>query len=107
MGARAGFYRDVSVSPDGSRVALTLFEGAGQDVWVYETRRDALTRLTFDGTSARYPQWSPDGRYVVFAKVGEGIFQVRADGGIRPGADTQQEHSVSLVVQPGWQVAGV
>jgi Tol biopolymer transport system component/tRNA A-37 threonylcarbamoyl transferase component Bud32 len=88
MGAKAGFYRDVSVSPDGSRLALTLFEGAGQDVWVYETRRDALTRLTFDGTSARYPRWSPDGRYVVFAAVGKGIFQVRADGGSQPQALT-------------------
>jgi len=86
MGAKAGFYRDMSVSPDGSRVALTLVDGANQDVWIYDTRRDAMTRLTFDGGVYRFPRWSPDGRSVVFAAVGKGIFQARADGGSQPQA---------------------
>ena len=68
------------------RVALTLAEGTDQDVWIYETRRDAMTRLTFGGAVYRYPRWSSDGRYVVFADVGKGIVQARADGGSRPQA---------------------
>ena len=38
------------------------------------------------GGVARSPTWSPDGRYVVFASVGNGIFQARADGASQPQA---------------------
>jgi Tol biopolymer transport system component len=56
-------------------------------VWVYDPQRDAITRLTFGGANV-FPAWSPDGQYVVFAKLNEGIFQARADGASQPQALT-------------------
>jgi serine/threonine-protein kinase len=75
------------LSPDGKRIALGISAGANQDIWVYEPQRDASTRLTFGGVNA-YPVWSPDGQYVVFTRLGQGIFQVRADGASQPQALT-------------------
>jgi len=82
--ARPGVYEDLSLSPDGTRVALTVIDGSTPDLWVYDSQRDAMTRLTFGGAPYRAPAWSPDGRYVVFSSVSHGIFQVRADGAGSP-----------------------
>jgi eukaryotic-like serine/threonine-protein kinase len=69
------------LSPDGRRVAV---EVSGQ-VWIYDIERDALTRLTFDGTANDSPLWSPDGTHVAVRSNREGapssIFWQRADGG--------------------------
>jgi serine/threonine-protein kinase len=89
--ARPGAYEDLSLSPDGTRIALTVTEGASQDIWVYDAQRDAMTRLTFGGASYRGPTWSPDGLYVVFSAVGNGIFQARADGASQPQALTESK----------------
>ena len=42
-----------------------------------------MTRLTFTGV-AQDPQWSPDGRYIVFQVSESGISWVRADGAGKP-----------------------
>jgi Tol biopolymer transport system component len=68
-----------SISPDGTRVAMSL---AG-DIWVYDLHREALTRLTFGKGFYTSPLWSPDGKYLVFSAL-SGIFQVRADGSGQP-----------------------
>jgi len=73
------------LSPDGKRIALDISEGANQDIWVFDPQRDALTRLTFDGIN-QSPVWSPSGQYIVFDKIGQGIFQARADDASQPKA---------------------
>ena len=73
------------LSPDGKRIALVISEGANQDIWVFDPQRDALTRLTFGGVNLS-PVWSPNGQYIVFEKIGQGIFQARADGASQPQA---------------------
>jgi len=84
--AKPGLYGNVILSPDGTRVALTVSErGTRYDVWVYDLERDIMTRLTFDGFNSS-PTWSPDGRYVLFSQFSRGIFQARADGASRPQA---------------------
>ena len=87
--AKPGVYRFPSLSPDGKRVALTVAEG-GQDVWVYDSNRDAMTRLTFGGFNIS-PKWSPDGQSIVFLSSGKGIFQTRADGASQPYPLTQSK----------------
>ena len=32
------------VSPDGKRIAITIEDGSNQDIWVYEPKRDAMTK---------------------------------------------------------------
>jgi serine/threonine-protein kinase len=71
------------VSPDGKKIVMAIREPGGQDVWVYDTGRDAMTRLTFGEQSFVSPTWTPDGQYVVIGSIGAGIFWVRADGASR------------------------
>ncbi len=79
-------YEDLHLSPDGTRVALTI-EEPGADtpahVWLADTNRGTLTRVTFDGYS-RDPVWSPDGKSIVFgSKRGVntyGLYLQRLDG---------------------------
>jgi serine/threonine-protein kinase len=77
-------YYDVSISPDGKRLALAIDSAAGNDVWVYDIQRDAMTRLTFGGFYYQAPNWTPDGRFVVFQAAGKGIYWAPADGAAQP-----------------------
>jgi serine/threonine protein kinase len=87
--AKPAGYREISISPDGKRLALTVADGSSFDIWVYDPKRDTMTRLTFGGGAYRYPTWSQDGQTVVFLYGGKGIYQVRADGASPPQALTQ------------------
>ena len=82
--AKPGSYQWPSVSPDGQRLALST-----ADVWIYEWKRDTMTRLTFD--VGNFPVWSPDGRTIAFRKLGEGIFLIRSDGAGKPQQLTQSK----------------
>jgi Tol biopolymer transport system component len=86
--ARPGDYLYPTLSPDGNRLALT---SAG-DIWVYEWHRDAMTRLTFDGSNT-IPVWSPDGRYIAFQAGG--IFWTHSDGTGKPQPLTQGKNPQS------------
>ena len=83
--ATPGAYQMPRLSRDGKRIALVIAAGGNQDIWVFDPQRDTLTRMTFGGTNAS-PVWSPDGQSIVFEKMGQGIFQVRADGASQPQA---------------------
>jgi eukaryotic-like serine/threonine-protein kinase len=76
--ASPGQYMSPAMSPDGNRLALT---SAG-DIWIYESRRDSMMRLTFGGGYGN-PHWSPEGRYIVFRSAA-GMFWTRADGSGQP-----------------------
>ena len=68
------------VSPDGRRVAIGIEEGGGQ-IWLYDVGRDALSRLTFEGTANFDPIWTPDGKRITFKGKGNLLFWQLADGG--------------------------
>ncbi len=72
------------LSPDGKKVSAVVRDGASQDLWVYDTERDAMTRLTYGTEAFASAVWSRDGRYIVFGSIGNGLFWVRADGGGQP-----------------------
>jgi serine/threonine-protein kinase len=73
--AQPGVYRFPRISPDGQRVATT---GNG-DVWVYDTRRESLNRITVEGTNSR-SLWTPDGKRITFVSNSKGIYSTLADG---------------------------
>jgi serine/threonine-protein kinase len=89
--AKPGMYADLRLSPDGRRLAVRVLDAGDQDIFVYDLERDVMTRLTFGGGQYTSPAWSPDGRYVVFASVGNGILQARADGASLPQALTHSQ----------------
>jgi len=59
----ANSYEDLSLSPDGREIAMTV-EGASWNIWVHRIERGTLTRLTFENDN-RDPLWTPDGKRVV------------------------------------------
>jgi len=71
------------VSPDGKKIVMAIREPGGQDVWVYDTGRDAMTRLTFGEQAFVNPVWTPDGQYIVVGSIAAGLFWIRADGASR------------------------
>ena len=90
--AKPGNYGRPSMSPDAQRLALEVTEGSGTDIWVYDWQRDTMTRLTFTG-NVQAPLWSPDGRYIAFRAVGEGMSMIRSDGAGKPQRLTQSKNS--------------
>jgi hypothetical protein len=59
---------ETSLSPDGSRLAVTM-RAALDDIWVCDTSRCTFTRLTFALGNNWAPVWTPDGRRVVFGST--------------------------------------
>jgi len=77
--------RQIQVSPDGSRVAMTISNDtasgqarSGTDIWVWEIARGTLTRLTFNSRSTS-PVWTPDSTRVC-STSDTGFFCQAADG---------------------------
>ena len=72
------------VSPDGTRVAVSIFGTENQDVWVSELARGTLTNLTTDAAPDNVPIWTPNGEQIVFASRRNdsrlGFFRRLADG---------------------------
>lgn len=58
-------YHFPSISLDGRRVAVEIQENP-HDIYVYDLRRNTLTRLTFESAN-HHPVFNPDGKKVVFA----------------------------------------
>ena len=98
-------YRDLFLSPDGKRLALTMASSGtfGWDVWVFDLERDIRTRLTVDPGYDGSPVWTPDGQYIVFGSGREGaanLYRKRADGTgkverLTESSNTQSPSSVS------------
>jgi serine/threonine-protein kinase len=58
-------YLSASLSPDGSRVALTVL-GDSRDLWIYSFDRGTLSRLTSGEDTEFDPVWSKDGRELFY-----------------------------------------
>ena len=63
------------LSPDGTRLAMTISSGARSDVWIRDSERGTQTRLTFEGNNIA-AVWSPDGTRLVFASDRAGTFNL-------------------------------
>jgi Tol biopolymer transport system component len=74
-----------ALSPDGARIAVAA-GAAGNDLWIKTAGGGPPRRLTFDGRSLD-PNWTPDGRGIVFrsaALPGAQVMTAPADGGALP-----------------------
>jgi serine/threonine-protein kinase len=94
---KPGQYGRPSFSPDGQRLAMDIANGSGEDIWVYDLRRNAMARLTSSGTR---PIWSPDGRYIVFQDL-EGLSWTRADGAGKPQPLLRTKSAMAWSFAPG------
>jgi Tol biopolymer transport system component len=58
----------LSLSPDGSRIAVAVVEtGDRSTIWSYDIARKTFVRLTDPADFSFRPQWTPDSRRVLFA----------------------------------------
>ncbi|MDZ4674620.1 MAG: protein kinase, partial [Gemmatimonadota bacterium] len=75
-------YATPRYSRDGRRVAIGVFGATTADIWINDLGRNTFSQLTTIGASIR-PEWTPDGRHLVFiAEVGgrAGIYRQASDG---------------------------
>lgn len=72
-------YADPVLSPDGTRVAVSVFDAWPEwssDIWLLDVATGARSRLTFDPAADFEPVWSPDGQHVVFTSNRSGTMDL-------------------------------
>jgi len=82
---QAARYFAPALSPDGTRLATTIFSGlqGTGDVWIFDLERGTSTRLTFNPSLQQVPIRSADGKTVFYASSIIGpphIYAKAADG---------------------------
>jgi Tol biopolymer transport system component len=87
---KSGLFVNPHLSPDGQRLAVANDDYANAGIWIYDIRRDTLTRLTTSDRNPSNPVWTPDGNYVAY-QSSDGISWARADGGGQPQPMTQSK----------------
>jgi hypothetical protein len=77
--AQAGSYLSPRLSPDGTRLALSVINDGVQSLWVYDLKREIWNRVTSSNETEWLPTWSPDGEFLVF-RSGDTMAWTRSDG---------------------------
>ncbi len=67
-----GDVTEVSLSRDGSTLALTEGTPGAYSVWTFDRRRQVRARLTFGPGIDRFPVWSHDDRFLYFMSTRDG-----------------------------------
>jgi len=80
LGADTGAYRNPRISPDGTKIALTVDSEGKSDVSIWDLVSENMTRLTFNGSS-RAPLWTLDGKRIAFMSGNEGGVYWKAANG--------------------------
>jgi len=68
--------------PTGARISVVINDDGDFHLWLFDTRRRSLQRLTFEDDNF-YPAWSPDGRGLVYSRQRGGtndFYRRSADG---------------------------
>ncbi len=76
-------FRYPALSPDGTRLAMSVSDGTMEHIWIKEVDRGPRPKLTFEGGLNFRPAWYPDGQTVLFVSNRSGeqaLYQKRADG---------------------------
>ena len=68
----------VRLSPDGKSAVIDILDAStgNKNLWIYDVARKLRTRFTFYPGEEREAIWSPDGRWIVFNRFGNGHFDL-------------------------------
>lgn len=101
------FFYDLSWSPDGQRLAFT---DAGRNLWVVEVATGKLTRA--DGDTYAHPErslvpvWSPDSKWLAYAKRFETQFLAVMIWSVADGRVRQVTDGMADATSPAWDAGG-
>jgi serine/threonine-protein kinase len=76
-------YGPPRISPDGTRLAVTINDQGNTEIWIWDFARENLRRLTFAPGMDSMPVWTRDGRRIVFMSDRAGalnFYSQAADG---------------------------
>jgi Tol biopolymer transport system component len=127
LGEAAQHDDPIRISPDGSQVAVAIFDArvGTPDVWVYDVKRNVRTRFTTDSAADNNPVWSPDGSKLVLASTRRGHVELytKSMGGSKPeelfysasgdnfptgwSPDGKYVVSAQLVTGGGWHIMAI
>jgi class 3 adenylate cyclase/Tol biopolymer transport system component len=77
-----GFYRGPTLSPDGTRIAVSVL-GTYDTLYVLHLERNTLTRVTHGVNAGGSAIWDSDGEHLILSTwdpIGSAIVRIRADG---------------------------
>jgi Tol biopolymer transport system component len=102
----------LSLSPDGTRLAVSIMGAVAQDVWIKQLPGGPLTRLTSGSVDEADPRWTRDGRVTyVSVREGPGALHARRDDGTGDAelllSHDRQIHEGILSVDGEWLIARV
>ena len=103
---------NVSLSPDGRRLATSRGDGA-PDIWITDLARDVSSRFTFDAGSDVTPVWSPDGSTIRFNSDRQGFWSIYEKSSNGTSVDTKvyeiPSHGVGITdwSRDGTMVVGI
>src|SRR4029077_15040900 len=76
-------YGPPRISPDGTRLAISILDHGNTQIWIWDLARETLRPLTFTPGMNGLPIWTPDGRRIVFLSDRTGVLNLysqAADG---------------------------
>ena len=59
-------YKTANISPDGTKVALTVGMNFLEDIWIWDFYRQNETRLTHNEQLDKLPIWTRDSQRIIF-----------------------------------------
>src|SRR5262249_26104081 len=107
IGAPDNTLRNVELSPDGKRVAVTRTAVDGNvDVWLIDAAGGVPERFTYDAALDLQPLWSHDGTRVVFQSNRKGLQDLYSKSSSGAGADELLLESDQVKVPNDWSSDG-
>ncbi len=109
-----GMYRDLSISPDETRAAVSMGSFGGRSVdesniWVVDLKRGVASRLTFGNELHLFPVWSADNTRVAYAKSTQGGARLLIVQKLASGAGEEQpigEDKNGVIFPTDWSSDG-
>jgi TolB protein len=90
--------------PDGRRIAFVSWRNGNQDIYIFSLDNGEVTNVTnTPGRDEDYPTWSPDGKYLAYSAVDEGLEKVFVKQVDDPNATAQV---MGLGRTPAWSPDG-
>src|SRR5262249_2259902 len=89
MNAEAGVFNNLRLSPDGTMIALLVFDRGTNNVGIFELATGRMTPITFLKGGVEGMWWASDSKHLVFKTTGQdlsgpGAYWIRADGAGEP-----------------------